>query len=188
MSLLTPADLQALGIGLDLDTAALQGVIDAEEAELVRRFGPNYPGPQTETVLGRRGASLFLMRAIESVTSIVSYLYLGDTVPVTLVAADYLIWNDEGRVQRVPTGPNAAAYWGERATVVYVPFDDTALRKSVLVQLVGIGVAQSASSESGGSVSGLGFSVGASSSNGSSAGGASDPRSAAYARLSWLSQ
>lgn len=186
MSLLTPADLQALGIGLDLTDAALQSVIDAEEAEIVRRFGPNYPGPQTDTVLGRRGASLFLRRAIESVTSIVSYLYLGDTAPVTLVAADYLIWNDEGRIQCVPTGPNGYGHWGERATVVYVPADDTSLRKSVLAQLVGIGVKQSAPG-GGGSVSGLGFSVGTSGGSSSAASGI-DPRSAAYARLSWLSQ
>jgi hypothetical protein len=185
MSLLTPADLQALGIGLDLTDAALQSVIDAEEAELVRRFGPNYPGPQTETVSGRRVASLYLKRAIVSVTSITEYLFLGDTAPVTLVAGDYLIWNEEGRIQRVPTGPNGAGHWGYRATVVYVPADDTVLRKSVLTELVRIGVEQPATSGTGESVSGLTFSIGKSVSGAPTY---TMQRAAAYARLGWLSQ
>lgn len=185
MSLLAPADVQALGIGLDLSDAALQSVIDAEEAEIVRRFGPNYPGPQTETVRGRRVPSLYLKRAILSVTSVVEYLFLGDTNPTTLTAQDYFVWPDEGRLERISTGTYGAFHWGERAIVVYVPADDTSLRKSVLTELIRVSTEQAGSSGGGESVAGLGFSVGKSVSGGSTF---DTQRSAAYARLGWLSQ
>lgn len=182
-SLLTPADLQALGIGLDLSTSALQSVIDAEEAELNRRFG-TVAGPIVESLKGGR-KSLYLKRAVTSITSIVEYLYLGDIAPVALTTLDYYVWNDEGRIERVPWGSTASSCWGGLAVVTYVPTDDTSLRKSVLTELVRIGTEQPASSGTGESVAGLGFSVGKSVSGGSTF---DTQRSAAYARLGWLSQ
>lgn len=181
MSLLTPAAAQAQGVGLGYDDATLASIIAREEAEIVRRFGANYPGPVTETLAGG-GKSLYLKRAITSVTSVAESLYLGDPAPQTLTSAGYVVWADEGRLQRIYDF-YGSVNWGPLVTVVYVPTDDTDLRTSVLLELLRIATEQTAG---GGSVSGLGYSV--------SAGGASDgsdwqrQRGAQYARLGWLTR
>lgn len=176
MSLLTPAQAQAQGVGLGLDDATLAGIIAAEEAEIVRRFGANAPGPVVETLRGG-GKSLYLKRALASVTSVVETLVLGDTVSTTLTTYDYYPWLPEGRLERLD------ALWGALVVVTYVPADDTSLRTSVLLELVRIATEQTAG---GGSVSGLGYSI---TSAGSADGSAwQRQRGAQYARLGWLSQ
>jgi len=179
MSLITPAEAQALGAGLVLSTAELQALIDREEAELVRRFGPNYAAltPISEQTEGG-GCSLYLKRAIASVTSIAEYYYLGDTA-TALVATDYYVWGSEGRIARLPESMK----WARLVTVVYTPQDDTELRKMVLIELIRIAESQSAG---GGSVAGLSFSV----SGGSDTTGAgwASQRERQYARLGWLSR
>lgn len=173
MSLLTTAEVIAAGADGGLDAVTLQTIIDREEAELVRRFGANYPGPLTERAKG--GAlNLYLKRPISAVTSITEYAYPGDTAPATLVAADYEVWGEEGRIRRVD------ARWGYLASVVYTPTDDSGLRRLVLLELVRLNTAQ----DTGGSVSGLTFSIAGS-------GGAptfAAQRGVQYARLGWLSR
>jgi hypothetical protein len=178
MSLLTIAQAQALGAGIGLSDADLQVVIDREEAELVRRFGANYVAltPVSETVHGE-GKSIYLKRQIGSVSSIVEYIYLGDTAPATLVAADYYAWLDEGRIERID------ARWGRVVVVSYIPVDDSELRRMVLIELVRIATEQSTA---GGSVSGLSFSIG--SSGDTTGAGWAAQREAQYARLGWLSR
>lgn len=181
MTLLTPAQAQARGVGLGVDDATLASIIAAEEAEIVRRFGANAPGPVTETLAGGQ-QSLYLKRAIASVTSVAESLYLGDPAPQTLTSAGYVVWADEGRLQRIYDFYGSVC-WGPLVTVVYVPVDDTSLRTSVLAELVRIATEQTAGS---GQISGLGYSV--------SVGGAGDgadwqrQRGAQYARLGWLTR
>lgn len=134
MSLITPADVNALNAGGGLSDASLQDIIDREEAEIIRRFGANYPGPITVTRPGGQ-KSIYLSRTIGTITSIVEYLFLGDTAPTTLTTTDYFVWTDQGRVERVMTGRK----WGAYVTVVYTPQDDTNLRKQVLIEIVRIG-------------------------------------------------
>ncbi len=180
MSLLTTAQAQALGVGLALSDADLQVVLDREEAELVRWFGAVYTGAAiAETVRGGM-RTIKLKRKIASVSSIIESAYLGDTAPVTLVAADYYVWASEGRIERVPYGMTAAVQWGRVVTVSYVPTDDRDLWRMVLAELVRISTEQPASS--GGSVSGLSFSIGGSSSGSSF----EAQRAQAYARIGWL--
>lgn len=130
MSLLTPAELQALGVGEGLSTSSLQALIDYEEAEIVRRFGA-HTASITEPVMPT-GRSLYLRRPVSSVTSITEYLYVGDPQPATRAAADYYVWGDEGRIERAA----ASQGWGAVCVVVYTPADDQSLRKSVLIELV----------------------------------------------------
>jgi hypothetical protein len=180
VSLLTPAELQALGIGGALSAAELQVIIDREEAELVRLFGANYDGMAvTESVRGG-DPSLYLKRRIGTVSSIAEYYYLGDTA-TTLVSTDYYIWPNEGRISRLPE----RMAWGRLVTVSYVPQDDTGLRRLVLAELIRITTEQSAS---GGSVGGLSFSLGSSGSSDTTGAGWKAQRAAQYARLGWLSR
>ena len=177
MSLVSLADVRALAADGGLSDSDLQAVIDREEAELVRRFGA-HDGPLTEIVRGH-GRSLYLARAIASVTSITEYLYLGDTAPQTLTTSDYYVWGDEGRIERLTGAGYGAVCWGATVTVVYTPVDQADLRSQVLLELVRLATAQDA----GGSVSGLGYSI-------RGAGSTKDweaARSREYARLGWLS-
>lgn len=154
MSLVTPADVNAVNAGGGLSDANLQAVIDREEAEIIRRFGAHYVDGSTtvsETVPGER-LSIYLRRALTSVSSIVEYDYLGDTSPATLTSTDYYTWSAQGRIERLPRGVR----WGAAVVVTYVPADDNDLRSQVLIELVRVGAAQN----TGQAVSGLGYSIG----------------------------
>ncbi len=175
-SLVSLADVRALSADGGLSDSDLQAVIDREEAELVRRFGA-HAGPLAETVRGG-GCSLYLARAIDSVTSITEALYLGDPAPQTVSATDYYVWGSEGRIARLAGA--GVIRWGPVATVTYTPVDQTDLRKQVLIELVRLATAQ----DVGGTVSGLGYRV--------TGAGSTDAweraRSREYARLGWLSR
>lgn len=75
----------------------------------------------TETVQPQ-GRSLYLAQPIASVTSVTEYLYVGDTAPTTRAAADYVIWADEGRIERATD----SLAWGAVVTVVYTAATPTA--------------------------------------------------------------
>lgn len=172
MSLITPADVRALNADGGLSDSALQALIDREETELIRRFGA-HTGSRAEIVRGGL-PSLYLSRPVETVTSVVESLYLGDANPQTLAATDYYIWSEQGRLQRINTG----RVWGAVVTVTYTPQDQTALRTQVLIELVRIASAQ----DTGGSVSGLGYSI----SGAGSTQAWECARQLQYNRLGWL--
>lgn len=189
MALLTAAEMQARGVGVGLDAGDLQDIIDAEAAELARRFGPP-ASSMTETVKPR-GNSLYLKRQISTVTSVTEGLYIGDPAPATRAAADYATWPEEGRIER----SGAAAGWGKVATVAYTPVDDTNLRNAVLLELVRIATEQTtdaagvttrtdATAPDG---SRYAASTGTSSSASGSGGGWQAARERQYARMGWLS-
>lgn len=181
MSLVTAADAQARGVGLDLSSPDLQTLLDREEAEIVRRFGANYGvGVTVSETVYPAGRSLYLKRRLTAVTSITEYLYPGDAAPTTRAAADYIIWGSEGRIER----SGASVGWGRVVTVVYTPADDTDLRREVLLDLVRASTETAASTAE--TIEGLGYRI-----SGGTAGGAraaEQARAAAYARLGgWLS-
>ena len=132
MSLLTVAEARAQ-VPNALGDAHLQAVIDREEADVLRRFGAHWVAATTisETHAGDRSENLYLRRRILSVATVKERLSLADA-QVTLTTTDYFVWADEGILQRLPEG----ATWGAEVVVDYVPQDDTALRKQVLVELV----------------------------------------------------
>lgn len=158
MPLLTAAQAHARGVGLDLSDADLQSVIDDEEAQMIAKHGPHGDGVISVSEVARReGGSIFLRRAAVSVTSVTQAEYPGGTGTV-LATTDYYLW-PQGQLDLYPAStPYAAQYdAGKQLTVVYVPVNDLALRRSVLLELVKITTEESATS--GGKVSGLGFSV-----------------------------
>lgn len=181
-ALVTAAEAKARGVGLDLADADLQELLDREEAEIVRRFGPNYPGPQTDEAYPRErfGRNLYLTRAATSVTSITEYVSIGDTAPTTRASTDYYLWPGEGRIEAA----YGAQGFGARCTVVYVPIDDTDLRREVILDLVR--AATDAASLVASTVSGLGYTISGGRSS-SARTTARDAREAAYSRLGWLS-
>lgn len=147
MSLLSIEDLTMLGIGTDLSSADLETVIDREDDEIVRRYGAHFVNSTTTLteIAHGGGSSLYLKRAITSITSVTESLYLGDSAPIVLTTADYYAWPSEGRLQRLSGYGPAGARWGAVVTVVYVPQNDNALRSQVLIDLVRLSLERRAS-------------------------------------------
>jgi hypothetical protein len=157
--LITAAQAQARGVGLALDTTTLQAIIDDEEATMIARYGAHGDGTTSVTEIARReGGSVFLRRAAVSVTSVTQAEYPGGT-GTALATTDRYTWLAEGRIELYPAStPFAAQYdTGKLVTVIYVPVDDRAKRRSVLLELVRIATEQPVAS-GGEKTSGLGFS------------------------------
>lgn len=132
--LLTVAQLRE-HVQTDLSDAALQRILDAEEGEIVRRYGSHTEASET---LQGGDRLLFLNRPAASIGEVVETVGVGDTV---LDAADYRLWDDGRYLERLTTGANPSLYWAERVTVTYVPADQSAQRRLVLVQLVKLALA-----------------------------------------------
>lgn len=133
-SLVSPAQVRAL-VKTSLSDALLQTVIDGEEALIVRKLGAHYVDGITTVVetLAGGGASLFVRRALTSISSVVE-----DSV--TLTASDYRVWAIQGRVERLPAGSK----WGEVITLTYVPYNDNDQRKHVITELVRLALERTA--------------------------------------------
>lgn len=129
MSLLTAAELR-LQVQSGLSNADVQTIIDREEAEIIRRYGAHYDGSAITEVCSGGSCSVFLKRRIGSVSSITEAQSLGGT-QTTLTSTQYHIVANEGRIIRLSEGTR----WGRYVSVVYVPADDSALRKQVLIEL-----------------------------------------------------
>jgi hypothetical protein len=134
MTLLTTAEYRAFDPVADIEDAALQLLLDAAEADIVRVAGP--VGSYTEyvdaggrlTILGRQAA------AIGSVTETARL----STSPVTLSADDYLLWPRGTVLERLGTGTHPRSYWSGRVTVTYTLADDSDIRKVVQRDLVSL--------------------------------------------------
>ena len=131
-ALLTLAQMRE-HVETDLSNDALQRIIDAEDAEIVQRFGQ--PTAQTDVLRGGN-PRLFLSRLASTITSINETV--GDTT-TTLAADDYEIWWNQ-ELDRCADGANGRSTWGDRVTVVYVAQTMTAQRTAVLTQLVQLAV------------------------------------------------
>ncbi len=117
----------------DLSDEALQRILDAEEAEIVARYGAHSSASE---MLPGGGEWLVLERTPASITSVTEIV--GDTT-TTLATDDYRVW-PRGQLERLATGTNGASYWGDVVTVVYVPEDANARRSGVLIKLATLGV------------------------------------------------
>lgn len=152
MALLTPPQLRQ-HVETDLPDAALQRILDAEEAEIVRRYGAH--ATATELVAGGK-RSLVLQRPAASVTSVTEVVagWIGETSTV-LAPDDYRLWFGNLMLERLGTGTNPRDRWGDRVTVVYVPQDRATQRTLVLVNVCKLAVSYSgvASQQIGGDYS-----------------------------------
>lgn len=140
-TLLTFAEVRA-HVESDISDAALTQVIEAADAEIIRRLGP--VATQTE-VLSGGDRFLHLARAATAITS-ASERWTVDGVGITtqaILADDYRLVSDGRRLERLFTGTYPASDWQGEVTLVYVPEDTTAERKLLLVNLVKIDLAVS---------------------------------------------
>lgn len=138
MSLLSVAELRAV-VQTSLDDAQLQGVIDREEAEVITRYGAHYDGTAITEVCDGGTCSLFLKRRIGSVSSISEASSLGGTQTM-LTSTQYYAVAGQGGIIRLAEGTR----WGRYVSVSYVPADDSALRRQVLIELVRLALEQTA--------------------------------------------
>jgi hypothetical protein len=115
-----------------LEDDALQRLLDAAEAEIVRYAGD--PGAAVEILHGS-GRYLTLDRPAESITSITEAWGATST---TLSASDWLLYPSGLVLERLTTGPNGRSSWWRRVTVTYTPRDDEALREKAQIDLVNL--------------------------------------------------
>ncbi len=124
----------------DLTDVAIQDLIDNEEEEVIRRAGVHGDGVVSVTeAISPTSSNLFLKRPFVSITSITEYQAL-DGTGTALDTTDYYAWPGQGRIERLPRG----TIWGQLVSVVYVPIDDSAKRRRVIIELVRLAIEQPA--------------------------------------------
>lgn len=128
-TLLTVGELRE-HLETDLSDEALQRILDAEEAEIVRRHGST--ATQSETLQGDEKL-LFLSRTATAITSVVE-TESDNLTQTTLAANDYRLL-PAGKLERLVTGTHPRSWWTQLVTVGYVPEDQGDQRRMVLVQL-----------------------------------------------------
>lgn len=144
MSLVTIAEARALGIGASLVDVQLQAIIDREELALTTWSGgpiPDGATARTETLRPDTN-DVFVQYPIVSISSITEAPYVG-AVAITLLATQYYAWLAEGRIERlpaissgVPAWPGRVGRWGDIVTVAYVPIDDRARARGIILELI----------------------------------------------------
>lgn len=138
MSLLSIEEIAAL-VPSALSIADLQIVLNREEAELVRRCGPHGDGVAAVTeTFELSGSDIYLSRPAVSVSSVAVVAYIG-AAPSTLAPSQYYLVPVYGHLRISPFLTGSAF-----VTVTYVPKDDRALRRMVLIELVRIALEQTA--------------------------------------------
>ena len=128
-----------LNVETEIGDSALGILIDDADAEIVRRLGPL--ASQTE-VLGAFDRTIYLKRKSTAITSAVERVRtgFGSYTDYTLASDDYELLADGMRVERLRSGTNPHSHWRGTVTIVYVPVDETAQRKRLLVDMVKLAV------------------------------------------------
>jgi len=124
-------------IRTDLGDAPLGQIINEEEAEIVRRFGVHAEdGTVIETIDSEKECNVFLPRRIFSVSSVTE----GDGITQTALAvADYRVWPNEGRLERIAT-LGITIEWQPHVVITYTPQDDKFERQRILLELCRISI------------------------------------------------
>lgn len=143
MSLISPAVYKEHDPGCTLGDDALQRIIDANEAYMVRKLGPHSRegSPVRETIPGESET----ISPSQPVGSVVSAAEVWGSETTTLQASDYEILHDGLTLHRLSTGANAAYRWGPVVTLVYVPRHNLEERVAALLEMVGGDVNQGVS-------------------------------------------
>jgi hypothetical protein len=124
-------------IEAELADDALQRLLNAADQAVAERYGAiaqqvdEYVVDKDQFPDGR-DKSLTLTRKASTITTVTEQLF-NDTAD-TLAADDYDLRGD--LLERLETGTNPRGRWGHRIIVTYVPFDDTAQRIPLVVDLV----------------------------------------------------
>lgn len=130
-TLLTVAQIRG-HIETDLTDEALQRLIDDADAEIIAEAGA--VASHVDTMSSCELANvLFLSRRASTITTVVERVGDDDT---TLDATDYELKADGLRIERLDSGPNPRATWGEEVVVTYAPRDMSARRLRVEIDLV----------------------------------------------------
>lgn len=137
MSLITPDELRAATpeMGEEWTDDALQGIIDREEAEIVRLFGSHTRA--RETAFPRASSLLYPSRKVAAIVSISETSY---DVTTVLDPTDYSVIDGGHTIRRLRTGVNVRSLWGSPVEVEYVPADEVQVRVGVLIELAQVGL------------------------------------------------
>lgn len=140
MSLISPAVYKEHDPGVTLGDDALQRLIDANEAYMVRILGPHTREGSAAVDLFDGGLATVLPRqAVGSVVQVRERPY-SDTTWTVLASDDYLVEDDGLTLTRVHTGTNPATRWAYLTEVTYVPRSNLAERIGALLDMVGTDV------------------------------------------------
>jgi hypothetical protein len=131
-TLLTPDDIREFEPAPELSDDALQLLLDAADAEIVRYAGD--PDSAVEWLVGGR-RDLVLSRPATAVASVVEHIG-GPSDPITLASDDYEADPTGYLLYRLGTGTHPRWRWWGRVAVTYTPTVDLAIRKGVEVDLV----------------------------------------------------
>lgn len=123
-------------IRTDFSDGAINALIDREEGEIVRRFGPN-TGSITDIFDGVISENIWVDRRIDSVTSVEESTDNFVTIDL-LTSTEFRVFTDEGRIQRLSSGFKVK--FEPDVRVIYTPVDDQEERKAVLIELVRVGL------------------------------------------------
>lgn len=148
MSLVTIAEARAL-LKTALTDSELQDVINRAEVDVTRLYGAHPDGVTTVTEILRGGeTNLYLRRRIAAVTTVVETSGGSSTTLTAGWTDDYYVWGAGGYLERRSPGVLAdtlgAAIWGELLTVTYLPYDDRAERRAVIIDLVRLALERTA--------------------------------------------
>lgn len=133
MALLT-ADQIREHADTDLGDDALDRIIAAEEAEIVREHGPSGTTNATGHYTPPSAATTIVLD--RKASSIVSIVERTGTDADTIDAAAYRLEGDGRTVRRLPDSIDGNSYWAERVDVTYTPVADDDRRTMALVDLV----------------------------------------------------
>ncbi len=133
-SLLTVDEVRD-SIETDLVDGALELVVDAADAEIIRRLGPLATQPETQEGGSRY---LHLARAASAIVSISErYMVHGmGFTTLALVDSDWRLLPDGRKVERLTTGTNPSSVFQGEVSLVATPLDTTAERSLLLINLV----------------------------------------------------
>lgn len=139
MALLTTAQVRE-HVETDLGDDALGRVVDAADAEIIRRLGAL---ASATAVLPGGGRFLLLPRKASAIGSVTERYAAVGTAPANyaLVASDYNLYSDGLRLERLVNGANPSSAWNGAVTVVFTPADTEAERIMLLINLVKLEVA-----------------------------------------------
>lgn len=117
----------------DLDSDAIQRLLNSEESEIARRFGP--VACQTDYFEGSvQGPRLWLSRRADTAQAIAVTETIFTTDTTLTLDTDFRFTHDGSGIERL-YGPILFS-WGWRVIATYAPLDDTARRIRVLIDLV----------------------------------------------------
>lgn len=127
-------------ITTDLIDSAIQRFLDDIDAMIDNEYGAL--ATQVDTFEGDIFATaLFLSRKAVTITTVTEEVKSGVGYTETVLSAnDYKLRYGNGQIERLASGDNPRATWGDVVTIVYAPFDETAQRERVTIDLVRLAI------------------------------------------------